>query len=163
MKVEQKMLAIANGFVENTNLYNQKKPYSERISMTVKRLQKLIYFAEIRYMLEREGEQLFDTDYCAWPSGAVIPEIYHQYVQRQGEVAMNAVESSYILNDFTRDIIDDVFKKTIEIDTLDLVNMTLKKGTPWAAFFNSEDDRHKQIIPKVEIYNYYSKHPKEAI
>lgn len=50
----------------------------ENISVSNLKLQKLLYFAWIRYYKETQKE-LFDNDICAWQLGPVVPDVYSEY------------------------------------------------------------------------------------
>ena len=148
-------VAAANRLVELTNQYNQGKKYSEKISMTCKRLQKLLYFSEAEYMRRNSGEPMFSEDFFAWPSGPVIPSVYGRFAQFQnGE--MTTVDGEHTpLTDNMKDVIDFIFDKTINIDTLDLVEKSHVQGGPWSLVFDNSDPKHEQIITKASIYKYY--------
>ena len=149
-------VAAANRLVELTNQYNQEKPYSEKISMTCKRLQKLLYFSEAEYMKRHNGEFMFSEDFFAWPSGPVIPSVYSKFAQFQtGEMTIVDGDHTPLTKDMV-DVLEHVFNSTITIDTLDLVEMSHVKGGPWHQVFDETDPKHEQIIEKESIYNYYS-------
>lgn len=148
-------VAAANHLIELTNQYNQGKPYGEKISMTCKRLQKLLYFSEAEYMKKYNGKPMFLEDFFAWPSGPVIPSVYSKFAQFQtGE--MTIVDGSPTsLDSEMLEILDYVFSKTINIDTMDLVEKSHVKDGPWSLVYDDTDPKHKQVIEKKSIYNYY--------
>lgn len=43
------------------------------------KLQKLLYYAQAYYMVNNNGEKLFDDDIQAWEYGPVVPAVYQQY------------------------------------------------------------------------------------
>lgn len=149
-------IAAANRLVELTNRYNQEKPYGERISMTCKRLQKLLYFSEAEYMRRHNGEAMFSEDFFAWPSGPVIPSVYSKFAQFQnGEMTIVAGSHTPLTTEMI-EVLDYVFNSTIAIDTLDLVEMSHAKDGPWSSAFEDNDPKHMQIVDKSSIYNYYN-------
>lgn len=151
-------VAAANRLVELTNQYNKDQPYNQRISMTCKRLQKLLYFCEVEFMQRHNGESMFSEDFYAWPSGPVIPSVYSKFAQFQtGE--MTVVGGTHTpLTENMIEVVDFVFDKTINMDTLDLVTLSHVKDGPWDRVYNDSDPKHEQIIEKASIYSYYAPH-----
>ena len=151
-------VAAANHLVDLTNRYNEDKEYGQRIIMSCKRLQKLLYFSEVEYQRRHQGAPMFDDDFYAWPSGPVIPSVYSRFAQFQtGE--MTTVEGSHTpLTEDMEEVLDYIFHKTKNISTTVLVNMSHVEGGPWGVVYDANDPQHKQIIPKESIYNYYKTH-----
>lgn len=148
-------VAAANRLVELTNRHNDQKPYGEKISMTCKRLQKLLYFCEAEYMTRHNGETMFSEDFYAWPSGPVIPSVYSKFAHFQnGEMTTVPGDHTPLTDDMT-EVLDYVFNSTIAIDTLDLVEMSHIEDGPWSLVFDRTDPKHMQIIKKSSIYDYY--------
>ena len=149
-------VAAANRLIELTNQYNSEKPYGERISMTCKRLQKLLYFSEAEYMKKYNGEVMFTEDFFAWPSGPVIPSVYSKFAQFQsGDMAIVEGEHTPLTSEMIA-VLDYVFNKTIGIDTIDLVDKSHIDKGPWSLVFDGNDPKHMQVISKSSIYEYYS-------
>lgn len=148
-------VAAANRLITLTNQYNSGKTYGERISMTCKRLQKLLYFSEAEYM-KKYGEAMFTEDFFAWPSGPVIPSVYSKFAQFQnGEMAIVEGKHTPITKEM-EEVLDYVFNATITIDTLDLVERSHVEGGPWDLVFDANDPKHMQIIEKSSIREYYN-------
>lgn len=148
-------IAAANYIVELTNNYNKGKPYSERIPMTCKRLQKLLYFSDIEYMKMTDGSSMFHDDFYAWPSGPVIPSVYDKFMQYQtGEMIPVGGEHTPI-DDQMKTAIEVVFEKTTNIDTYDLVEQSHVSNGPWELVYSSDDINHHQIISKKEMLRFY--------
>lgn len=149
-------IAAANYIIKKTNEFNKGKKYSERISMTCKRLQKILYFSEIEYMKTNKGTPMFTDDFHAWPSGPVIPSVYDVFVQYQDGKMYPVDETGH--SRITADMekaLDEIFSQTVQIDTLDLVEYSHIPSGPWAKHFDAGDEQHLQIIPKEEIYLFY--------
>lgn len=148
-------VAAANYLIRETNKYNEGKDYAKRISMTCKRLQKLLYFSEIVYMKRNCGNPMFNEDFYAWPSGPVIPSVYRKFMQFQYG-SMNPIESktSCLPPEMTT-AMDIVLKLTNDYDTVELVEFSHKEGGPWARKYNPDDPDHEQKISKDEIMRFY--------
>ncbi len=147
--------AAANLIIELTNKYNEGKLYSERISMTCKRLQKLLYFSDAKFMQDNHGKSMFNDEFYAWPSGPVIPSVYDMFVQYQnGE--MSPIEGNHsLLEQNMKNAIEYIFNKTVDIDTYDLVMMSHIAGGPWANVYNPYDENHSQVISKQDMFKFY--------
>ena len=156
MKMVTKMcVAAANYIIRKTNEFNETQEYTNRISMTCKRLQKLLYFSDIEFMRKHSGTSMFRDEFYAWPSGPVIPSVYYKFMKYQNGY-MNPLGGEH--EDLTTDMenaIDSILAQTNKMDTLDLVEVAHDKSGPWAQVYNPSDPDHKQIISKTDIYNYY--------
>ena len=151
-------IAAANYLINKTNEFNKGKKYSERISMTCKRLQKLLYFSEVEYMKTNAGNAMFNDEFHAWPNGPVIPSVYDVFVQFQnGEMHPVPEEGHSQLTKEMEKVLDKIFERTQDIDTVDLVEMSHKCEGPWSKAYVHNDDKHEQIISKNEMLKFYAK------
>ena len=75
-------IAAANYLIEKTNEYNKDRDFRNRIRMSGKRLQKLLYFSDIEHM-KRYNISMLRDEFFAWPSGPVIPSVYMRFIQYQ--------------------------------------------------------------------------------
>ncbi len=148
-------VSAANYIIDLTNKYNTGKSYSERISLTCKRLQKLLYFSDIQYMLENEGQSMFNDHFYAWPSGPVIPSVYDKFVQYQNGKMMPLEGDHSPLSAQMELAISKIFDDTTDVDTYDLVEMSHIDGGPWQRCFNPHDENHTQIISKESMFEFY--------
>ena len=148
-------IAAANYIIEKTNEYNHGKSYSERISMTCKRLQKLLYFSDIQYMKENNGTPMLRDDFHAWPSGPVIPSVYDKFMQYQSGEMIPISGTHTPITHTMKEAIDHIFALTVDIDTFDLVAMSHIDGGPWSTVFNDSDINHEQIISKEAMWLFY--------
>ena len=148
-------IAAANHLVDLTNRYNEGKEYGQRIIMSCKRLQKLLYFSDVTYMLAHGGDSMFTDDFFAWPSGPVIPSVYNKFVQFQTGDMIRVEGSHTPLTDEMKAALEQVFNDTISMSTSELVDQSHREDGPWSVAYNSNDPDHKQVINKIEIYNFY--------
>ena len=151
-----KLRAVANYIIDEINKFNTGKHLEEKVWLSNKRLQKLLYFCDIEYMKRNDGQPMFEDDFYAWPSGPVIPIVYGIFAQFQtGEMRSNYNGDVITLSKESKTIIDLVLESTRNLDTKDLVNMSSVADGPWFKVYDSNDPEHKQIISKEVIYNYY--------
>ncbi len=148
-------VAAANYVINKVNEYNEKNP-NARISMTCKRLQKLLYFSDVLYMKQNCGDSMFSDDFYAWPSGPVIPSVYYEFKIYQGGT-MCAIDTGKpkSLTAKMREAIDNILKQTWGLDTLDLVERSHASGGPWDSVYCENDPEHKQIISKSDMFAFY--------
>lgn len=152
-------IEAANHLVDLTNRYNEGRAYGERIIMSCKRLQKLLYFSDVVYMLKHGGDSMFTDDFFAWPSGPVIPSVYNKFVQFQTGEMMRVEGSHTPLTDEMIDVLNQVFEMTTNKKTSYLVEQSHRKNGPWFSVFNVNDPKHEQTIDKPAIYKFYSENP----
>ena len=149
-------IEAANYIINRTNKFNDGKNYSDRIFLTCKRLQKLLYFSEIEYMKRHNGEPMFNDQFHAWPSGPVIPSVYDVFVQYQDGTMYPHEEGQHTpLTQDMIEVLDHIFNKTIDIDTYDLVDKSHNRQGPWSAVYIKDDVHHEQIIPKNKMLEFY--------
>lgn len=148
LNLTQECQSVANYIIETISLYNSSASYENRIVMTCKRLQKLLYFSDIEFMKQNNGKSMFADDFYAWPSGPIIPSIYNKFMKYQiGE--MRPVEGTYlVIASNMKQAIDNVLMNTQSIDTLDLINYSHIHGGPWSHAYDADDVDHEQIISK---------------
>ena len=148
-------VTAANYIIERTNEFNRAQNYENRILITGKRLQKILYFSDVEYMRRNAGDSMFTDEFYAWPSGPVIPSVYYEFAQYQnGEMSVAEGKHSDLTQSMV-DAIDYVLERTNTIDTVDLIELSHVEGGPWRRFYSVKDPNHEQMIPKDEIYSFY--------
>lgn len=148
-------IEAANYIIKRTNDYNEDNPTTV-IFMTCKRLQKLLYFSEVEFMKRNDGKSMFSDEFHAWPSGPVIPFVYHKFMKYQyGKMETIDEPGHSILTQAMKDALEFVLRKTWDLDVLDLIEISHIPDGPWRRFYNDADPKHEQIIPKREIFAFY--------
>lgn len=147
-------IAAANYLIARTNEYNEGKDFREKIRMSGKRLQKLLYFSDIEYM-KRYNSPMLNDEFYAWPSGPVIPSVYTRFIQYQSGEMRPAEGVHTPLKQEEREILDLIFNNTINVDTSKLVKASHTEGGPWDCVYNEYDKDHKQIISKDKMREFY--------
>ena len=109
------------------------KSNEDRIPLTNKKLQKLLYYIQA-LSLHRNGEEAFDVDFEAWVHGAVIPIVYNWYsgfgynLIVQDSIDIENIRES--VDDKTLAIIDEVWSKCSKYDANYLENVN-HDGQAW--------------------------------
>ena len=146
-------IEAANYIIKRTNEFNFKRNYSDRISMTCKRLQKLLYFSEVEYMKRHNGEPMFEDNFYAWQSGPVIPGVYDVFVQYQNGEMYPVEEGQHTpITEEMKEVLDYIFEQTTETDTYDLVNASHIKDGPWYKVY---DAHREHVVTKSSMYDFY--------
>lgn len=146
-------IEAANYIIKRTNEFNFKRNYSDKISMTCKRLQKLLYFSEVEYMKRHDGEPMFEDNFYAWQSGPVIPSVYDVFVQYQNGEMYPIEEGKHTpITTEMKEVLDYIFEQTIEIDTYDLVDASHIPDGPWYKVY---DANREPIVTKSSMYDFY--------
>jgi YD repeat-containing protein len=147
-----KALDIANHFVELAN-------NTPEHDLTNLKLQKLLYYAQGKYLSENDGTPLFDDKIEAWKYGPVVKDVYHAFKQcGVFPVTIFDIEHETVnLNEeqvsFLKKIWHEIGQK---YSANYLVTKTHADGTPWKRFYN-EADRSIEI-PNSALIAYFQSH-----
>lgn len=157
-----KCIAIANYIIEKINDFNRGKILCQQIFLTTKRLQKLLYFCYVDYMVQNNGALLFEDEFTVWPSGPAIKNVYRKYIQMEDGPLKPKVDKPVIeLTDDVKELIDNVLEKTQQLNTTDLIKTSKIVGGPWAQIYDNNDENYEKSIPREMIYEFYSKKEKK--
>ncbi len=152
-------IAAANYIINAANQYNEGKSLREKIFLSSKRLQKLLFFSDVLYMVENHGESMFHDEFYAWPSGPVIPSVYREFMQYQdGDMKPHNDSHHTPTTPEMERVISRVLEDTNNLDTIDLIRRSHEVGSPWEVVFDENDAEFNRIIDKTAIFNYYSEH-----
>lgn len=150
-------ISVANYFIAKTDEYNKTVDFMNQISMSCKRLQKLLYFSDIFFMKTHNGKPMLKEEFYAWPSGPVIPSIYDKFMNyHDGRMMQVEITDNSFSNDI-RNTLDIIFENTINIDTNTLVEMSQAFGGPWNQVYDPDDPGHFQIVMKESMHKFYIK------
>ncbi len=150
--------AAANYIINQVNKYNLGKSLGEQVMMSSKRLQKILYFSEVLYLVEHNGQSMFADDFYAWPSGPVIPAVYRKFMQYQdGQMYPYSGEIHDQLDSKMISVIDRVLADTNHLGTNVLIAESHARGGPWHSVYDENDSDYTSIVGKTEIFTYYSK------
>lgn len=153
-------LAAANRIIERTNAQNEWRTKNgiNRIELTGKRLQKLLYLCQLFWYIDHEESAMITEDFEAWPNGPVIPQIYDYFkIYQDGDMSPLLDLSNYKLNEEETRIINGVVDNTINISTEAIIDYTHRANGPWAQVYNSNQEEYS-IISKDNIKNYIRNH-----
>ena len=156
---------LKNGVLveEVANYYLRKENEEEYTNL---RLNKMIYIA-FGWASVILDSFIFDDRIEAWKYGPVIPAIYHEFKHFGSNIittckatVFNFEKGSYspeIRNDDIKEILNNVEKEYKDFATVQLIDITHRKGTPW---FETYDEDYNNEINKDLIKQYYLKQSK---
>jgi len=141
--------------------------------VSLKRVQKLLYYMEAWHLVNFNGEPLFQEDFEAWIHGPVIPEVRKKYKGKNmnniktinNENSENQI-STYITQHDLQDkesFIYAVLEEYAGYSAFELECMTHNE-TPWiqARGTCSTFQKCTTIISKENMYQYYTQRKNEA-
>jgi uncharacterized phage-associated protein len=128
--------------------YIARKCDREGRPVTHLKLQKLLYFAWLRYYRER-GEYLFREDMGAWTFGPVVPSVYFEFSIYFADPigAFTVEEPSERIDERTACAIDATIDRYAGRSESWLVGETHKDGTPWKKVYGDDGYGKKRKIP----------------
>lgn len=134
--------------------YNINKHDSEQISITIGRIQRILYFAQIEH-IKHTGNVMFEDDFYALPLGPEIKEVrefYIDYTTGRSDILTFPIGK---LDIDKRKIVDIILDNTNEIDTVTLSKYSRTIDNLWINAYRCEDSKNDKLISKREIINYY--------
>lgn len=156
MLLTTKCQAVANYIIDEIDKYNEGKGFREQVFLSTKRLQKLLFFSQVLYMIKNGGKAMFDDDFYAWGSGPVIPDIYYKFFQyRDGNVRKIDDLELESCDKEIKTIVDIVLNETKDFDTCHLIQVSQVVTGPWDNVYDENDINHRQLIPKEMLFDFY--------
>lgn len=132
---------------------------NEGISLTNLKLNKLLYFINIQYMLKNNGTPFFKEEFLAWRHGPVLQSVYNKFCY--GIVLPSKEKMNKILCTLTKDqiqVMEEVLKNKAHSPAWELVEETHVKGGPWEEIYQTKKDDNgicRAVIPNAKIYKFY--------
>lgn len=122
----------------------------ERHPISNLQLQKMLFFAQTKYMVSHQGKKLFSDDIYAWQYGPVIPRVYSAYSRNGGSpierVSPIGQDGQFDKDAFVmlanredpaiRETLDSVFNEWVNKPAWSLVAASHKKGMAWDLVYN---------------------------
>ena len=131
----------------------------KKYSITNLKLNKLLYFSNIEYMLNNNGKPLFKEEFEAWRHGPVLKSVYETFCMGIGkatEEKLNLIIDN--LKDNKINSINKVLDEKAGLDAFKLVELTHIKNGPWELIYNTNKDKNgicTANIPNKKIYDFY--------
>jgi len=125
--------------------------------MTNMKLNKLLYFAQGRYLVKK-GVPLFSDNIEAWEHGPVINSVYQKY-KYCGSSPISVVDDDYGYDNFSSDDINfllDIYDEYGKYSASKLRKMTHEIGSPWEEVYKHKSSLHEEIL-NSDIKKYFLK------
>ena len=118
--------------------------------VTNTKLQKLLYFVQGSY-LAKHNKKAFEDNIIAWEYGPVVKDIYYKYSLYGAELIIVTKEFDSKISVMLSEIINIVLEAFLNINQTDLIEETIKRGSPWS--YTDIDD----VISIEDIKDYFLK------
>lgn len=132
---------------------------TKNIELTNLKLQKLLYFINVEYLIKTQGEPIFKERFLAWRHGPVLQSVYDVFKYGISFATSDQiVEIQNKLGNFKLKIINKVLDKMALLDTCVLVSKAHGSGTPWYTVYHSNKTSNNSCFSPIDhsiIYNYY--------
>ena len=112
------------------------------------KLQKLLYFTQGSY-LAKHKKKAFEDNIIAWKYGPVIKDIYYKYSLYGAKPIIVVEEYDSKISLMLINAIDIVLESFLDVNQTDLIEETIKPGSPWS--YTDIDD----VISVDDIKDYF--------
>lgn len=112
------------------------------------KLQKLLYFTQGVY-LAKYNKLAFEDNIIAWKYGPVIKDIYYKYSLYGAEPIITVKKYDSKISLMLTNAIDIVLESFLDVNQTDLIEETIKSGSPWS--YTDIDD----VILVDDIKDYF--------
>lgn len=119
-----------------------------RNPVTNTKLQKLLYFVQGSY-LAKHNKKAFEDNIIAWEYGPVVKDIYYKYSLYGAEPIIVVEEYDSKISLMLINAIDIVLESFLNVNQTDLIEETIKPGSPWS--YTDIDD----VISIDDIKDYF--------
>ena len=116
--------------------------------VTNTKLQKLLYFVQGSY-LAKHNKKAFEDNIIAWKYGPVVKDIYYKYSLYGAEPIITVKKYDSKISLMLINAIDIVLESFLDINQTDLIEETIKPGSPWS--YTDIDD----VISVEDIKDYF--------
>lgn len=123
--------------------------------VTNTKLQKLLYFVQGSYLI-KHNKKAFEDNIIAWKYGPVIKDIYYKYSLYGAEpiIVVDKFESKISI--MLSEVIDIVLESFLETNQTNLIEETIKRGSPWS-YTDIDDIISAEDIKQYFLENYVKK------
>ena len=149
--MKKKVFVIADYFIAKNN--------KEKVGLTNKKLQKLLYYAQA-WNLVLNGKRLFSDDIQAWVHGPAVPAVYEAFKGNgSANIALSVDEGEF--EDLTlkeKSILDDVWAVYGKYDA-DYLEVLSHSEEPWKMARNgmAPYEASKSIISEASMKDFYGR------
>lgn len=112
------------------------------------KLQKLLYFTQGVY-LAKYNKLAFEDNIIAWKYGPVVKDIYYKYSLYGAEPIITVKKYDSKISLMLTNAIDIVLESFLDVNQTDLIEETIKSGSPWS--YTDIDD----VILVDDIKDYF--------
>lgn len=119
------------------------------------KLQKLLYFTQGVY-LAKYNKLAFEDNIIAWKYGPVVKDIYYKYSLYEAEPIITVKKYDSKISLMLTNAIDIVLESFLDVNQTDLIEETIKRGSPWS-YTDIDDTISVEDIKQYFLENYVKK------
>lgn len=123
--------------------------------VTNTKLQKLLYFVQGSY-LAKYNKLAFEDNIIAWKYGPVVKDIYYKYSLYGAEPIIVVDKLNSKISIMLSEIINIVLETFLNTSQTDLIEETIKRGSPWS-YTDIDDTISVEDIKQYFLENYVKK------
>ena len=123
--------------------------------VTNTKLQKLLYFVQGSY-LAKHNKKAFEDNIIAWEYGSVVKDIYYKYSLYGAEPIIVVDKLNSKISIMLSEIINIVLEAFLNTSQTDLIEETIKRGSPWS-YTDIDDTISVEDIKQYFLENYVKK------
>lgn len=123
--------------------------------VTNTKLQKLLYFVQGSY-LAKYNKLAFEDNIIAWEYGPVVKDIYYKYSLYGAEPIIVVDKLNSKISIMLSEIINIVLEAFLNTSQTDLIEETIKRGSPWS-YTDIDDTISVEDIKQYFLENYVKK------
>ncbi len=118
----------------------------DKVPVSNLQLQKILYFLQYVYCTATGGGLIFDDEFCAWPYGPVLPDVYDEY-KFYGSHEIDETYGGDVRVDFgdARGFVDSGIESLRAKYPWDLVSISHEEGSPWHRVWDGGAGRGDRI------------------
>lgn len=143
--------------IPSTHLANNvlSRSFRDGVKISPMNLQRILYIVASEYA-KKTGEELFVENFSTWAYGPVLFSVFDQFFCFQDEsidrYAKNAQGKNFQVdednNPYLSAVIEDVWRKTKNVEAVELSTILRKPGSAWDQAFQDENPTipHRLIV-----------------
>ena len=144
---------IIKHILKRTDEYNMHQKNYNQISVTINRIQKILYLSQVED-IKHTGKTMFEEDFYALPLGPEVIEVRNFYMDYcTGRIDTLKFPNGTITQD-KKQIVDIILECTNEMDNVTLSKNVCKMDNIWINTYRSQEDNNK-LISKTQLISYY--------
>lgn len=153
-RLSEECQLIVRHILKRTDQYNMNQNVDNQISVTINRIQKILYLAQVEH-IKHNGTIMFEDDFYALPVGPEIIGVRKLYMDYSIGKQDTLKFPKGKLNPDKKRIVDAILDSTNVIDNVTLSKCIRQMDNIWINTYRSEETKNNKLISKTVLINYY--------